>query len=169
MISGIVYTSNSGYTAEYAHLLGELTGLPVTNLRSGGQVKPDSEVIYLGWLIAGRVKDYALADRLYRIRAVCAVGMSPAGHAAAEKLRKQMKLGVLTPVFMLQGGFDMKRLHGPYRWIMQLKCKDIRRRLEQKERLSPPQQLMYTMVTEGGSAVDAQQLSQVVAWYEETK
>ena len=29
MISAIVYTSNSGYTAEYARLLGRATGLPV--------------------------------------------------------------------------------------------------------------------------------------------
>ena len=31
MISAIVYTSNSGYTAEYARMLGELTGLPVSS------------------------------------------------------------------------------------------------------------------------------------------
>lgn len=33
MISAIVYTSNSGYTAEYARLLGRATGLPVNDLR----------------------------------------------------------------------------------------------------------------------------------------
>ena len=32
MIQAIVYTSNTGYTAEYARMLGEKTGLPVLTL-----------------------------------------------------------------------------------------------------------------------------------------
>ena len=35
MITGIVYTSNSGYTAQYARLLGAATGLPVTDTAWG--------------------------------------------------------------------------------------------------------------------------------------
>ena len=32
MISAIVYASNSGYTAQYAKMLGEATGLPVNDI-----------------------------------------------------------------------------------------------------------------------------------------
>lgn len=32
MINAIVYTSNTGYTAQYARLLGEKTGMPVYSL-----------------------------------------------------------------------------------------------------------------------------------------
>ena len=35
MISGIVYTSNSGYTAQYARLLGAALDLPVTDAKWG--------------------------------------------------------------------------------------------------------------------------------------
>ena len=52
MISAIVYTSNSGYTAEYARLLGQATGLPVNDLRQVHTPQPDEEVIFLGWLMA---------------------------------------------------------------------------------------------------------------------
>lgn len=48
MISAIVYTSNSGYTAEYARMLGELTGLPVNDLRQVHNPQPQREVIFLG-------------------------------------------------------------------------------------------------------------------------
>lgn len=66
MISAIVYTSNSGYTAEYARMLGELTGLPVYDLHRVSDPQPQREVIFLGWLMAGNVKGYAKADRLTR-------------------------------------------------------------------------------------------------------
>ena len=55
MISAIVYTSNSGYTAEYARLLGRATGLPVNDLRQVHTPPPAQEVMLLGWLMAARV------------------------------------------------------------------------------------------------------------------
>ena len=59
MISAIVYTSNSGYTAEYARMLGELTGLPVNDLRQVHNPQPQREVIFLGWIMADNVMGYA--------------------------------------------------------------------------------------------------------------
>ena len=38
MISGIVYTSNSGYTAQYARLLGAALDLPVTDAKWGAEI-----------------------------------------------------------------------------------------------------------------------------------
>ena len=61
MISAIVYTSNSGYTAEYARLLGRATGLPVNDLRQVHTPQPDEEVIFLGWLMADRVMGWPKA------------------------------------------------------------------------------------------------------------
>lgn len=127
MISAIVYTSNSGYTAEYARMLGELTGLPVNDLRQVHNPQPQREVIFLGWIMADNVMGYAKASRFYKVRAVCQVGMGPATQAASDKLRQKLKLGPEVQVFTLQGGFDIRRLHGPYKWIMQVKCREIRK------------------------------------------
>ena len=112
MISAIVYTSNSGYTAEYARMLGELTGLPVNDLRQVHNPQPQREVIFLGWIMADNVMGYAKASRFYKVRAVCQVGMGPATQAASDKLRQKLKLGPEVQVFTLQGGFDIRRLHG---------------------------------------------------------
>lgn len=112
---------------------GELTGLPVYDLHRVSDPQPQREVIFLGWLMAGNVKGYAKADRLYKVRAVCQVGMGPATKAASDKLRQKLKLSPEVQVFTLQGGFDIRRLHGPYKWIMQMKCRDIRRTLEEGE------------------------------------
>ena len=70
----IVYTSNTGYTAEYARMLGESTGLPVYDLNAAAaQLKPGTEILYLGWLMAGAVKGYKAAAKRYRVCAVCGV------------------------------------------------------------------------------------------------
>lgn len=169
MISAIVYASNSGYTAEYARMLGELTGLPVYDLHRVSDPQPQREVIFLGWLMAGNVKGYAKADRLYKVRAVCQVGMGPATKAASDKLRQKLKLSPEVQVFTLQGGFDIRRLHGPYKWIMQVKCRDIRRTLAGKASLTPAQQLTYDMATRGASAVKQENLTSIVDWYKTTR
>ena len=73
MISAIVYTSNSGYTAEYARLLGRATGLPVNDLRQVHTPQPDEEVIFLGWLMADRVMGWR------RAASTCTGSVAPTG------------------------------------------------------------------------------------------
>ena len=169
MISGIVYTSNSGYTAQYARLLGAALDLPVTDAKWGTDPHPGRAVIYLGWLMAGKVQGYAKAAKEFDIRAVCAVGMGPASQAGAEKVRAKMGIPAEVPVFTLQGGFDIKKLHGPFKWIMLVKCKDILKNLEAKKPLNETQQLTYDMAKKGASAVSAEALAPVVDWYKAHK
>ena len=60
--NAIVYTSNTGYTRQYAKLLGDKTGLPVYFLdEAGAKLPPTTSVLYLGWLMAGKVQGYAKA------------------------------------------------------------------------------------------------------------
>lgn len=78
MISAIVYTSHTGHTKEYADLLGRKTGLSVYDLKEARLTLPQgSEIIYLGWLMAGSVKGYAAAKKRFSVKAVCGVGMAP--------------------------------------------------------------------------------------------
>ena len=112
-----------------------------------------------------KVQGYAKAAKEFDIRAVCAVGMGPASQAGAEKVRAKMGIPAEVPVFTLQGGFDINKLHGPYKWIMQLKCKEIRKTLAGKASLSPAQQLTYDMATKGASAVSAENLTPIIDWY----
>ena len=66
--NAIVYTSNTGYTAQYAKLLGKNTGLPVYSLTEAEEKLPGGNcVIYLGWLMAGKVQGYTKAARRYRM------------------------------------------------------------------------------------------------------
>ena len=56
-MEAIVYTSNTGSAAQYAEMLAKETGLAAYSLdEARGKVPADSEVIYLGWVMAGTVK-----------------------------------------------------------------------------------------------------------------
>ena len=72
--AAIVYTSQTGFTARYAALLAERTGLPCRPLKEAAALPRGTAVIYLGWLCAGGIKGLKGARRRFRTAAVCAVG-----------------------------------------------------------------------------------------------
>ena len=75
-MKAIIYTSNTGSTAEYAQLLGKELNLPVHSLQKAkNKVPAGSEIIYLGWIMAGGIKGYNEAAKLYKVRAICGIGM----------------------------------------------------------------------------------------------
>ena len=74
--AAIVYTSQTGFTARYAALLAERTGLPCRPLKEAAALPRGTAVIYLGWLCAGGIKGLKGARRRFRTAAVCAVGMA---------------------------------------------------------------------------------------------
>ena len=79
-MKAIIYTSNTGSIAEYAQLLGNELNLPVHSLQQAkNKVLSGSEIIYLGWIMAGGIKGYKEAAKLYKVCAVCGVGMGQTG------------------------------------------------------------------------------------------
>lgn len=92
MIKAIVYTSNTGTTREYARLLSETITLPYYSLSEAqDKLKKQTEIIYLGWLMAGTIKGYKEAKKNYKICAVCGVGMGRTGTQVEEITKKENK------------------------------------------------------------------------------
>ena len=166
-INTIVYTSNTGYTAQYAQMLGEITGLPVWDLASR-QAPKGSDIIYLGWLMAGNIQGYKKAARDYRIRAVVAVGMSATG-SQADYLRKNNAIPEEVPLYSVQGGFDLKRLHGVYKLMMTIMKNTAGKGLADKADRTPDEDALLDLLQNGGSRVNAENLDGILAWYEENK
>ena len=164
--TAIVYTSNTGYTAEYAHLLGQGTGLPVFALsEASGKLDSGAAIVYLGWLMAGKVQGYGKAAKRYSICAVCGVGMGATG-SQMEDVRKTNALPASLPLFTLQGGFDMAKLHGIYKFMMTVMAKTIGKRLAAKADRTAEEDRMLELLTHGGSCVREEHLKDVLAWYE---
>lgn len=167
MISAIVYASNSGFTAQYARMLGEATGLPVNDISQMRNPQPEQQVIFLGWVMADQCMGGRKAMKYFDVRAMVRVGMTPATEEQAQMLHDQLlkDFGKEVDCFALQGGLDMKKLRGPFKWIMSVKCRELRKSLEAKQPLDDDEQKMYRMVKKGGSAVSAEALQPVIDWY----
>ena len=168
-MNAIIYTTNTGSTARYAGLLTCATGLPAYSLAEAkSAVSTGAEVIYLGWIMAGSVKGYAEAAKRYRVRAVCAVGMGQTG-TQTDSVRKKTAVPADIPLFTLQGNFNVKKLHGIYRPMMELMVKTAGKALVEKTDRTPEENDMLDMMLHGGERVKAENLRAVLDWYSARK
>ena len=161
-MQAIVYTSHTGSTAQYAYLLGRELGITVYN--SMRKLEKDTEIIYLGWIMAGKVQGYSSIKNKYKVCAVCAVGMGQTGTQTKE-VRTKNKIKEDIPLFTLQGNFDVKRLHGIYRITMNIMVKTIGKALEKKENKTKEEEDMLDMMIHGGERVNQKNLQDVIDWY----
>ena len=164
-MNAIIYITNTGSAERYALLLAEQTGLPVYSLTEAKKtVSTGAEVIYLGWIMAGSVKGYAEAAKRYRVYAVCAVGMGQTG-TQTDSVRKKTAVPADIPLFTLQGNFDVKKLHGVYRLMMEIMVKTAGKGLAEKKDRTPEEDDMLDMMRCGGERVKEENLSAVLVWY----
>ena len=164
-MDAIIYTTNTGSTERYAKLLAQKTGLPAYSFTEAKKVVLNgAEIIYLGWIAAGSVKGFANAAKRYHIRAVCAVGMGQTG-TQAESVRKKTAVPVNIPLFTLQGNFNVKKLHGIYRPMMEIMVKTAGKSLAAKKDRTPEEDDMLSMMLHGGERVRIENLSAVLDWY----
>lgn len=167
--SAIVYTSNTGFTAQYASLLGGETGLPVYSLEEAVKsLTQNSPILYLGWLTAGKVQGYDKVVTKFNLQALCAVGMAKSG-SQMEDVKKSNNLPQGLPLFTLQGGFDLKKLRGIYRLMMLVMSKTVAKKLAAKPDRTPDEEDMLDLFQNGGNWVSLENLRPVLAWYEEER
>lgn len=160
--SAIVYTSNTGTTAQYAQMLSKQTGLPVYDLESATkQLERNTSIVYLGWLMAGTIKGYKKANKLFSICLVCGVGMSLAG-SQIEEIRKTNNISNTIPLFTLQGGFYLEQLHGMNKLLMTIMKKTAGKGLQEKENRTKEEEALLEILLNGGSRVSEDQVKDVV-------
>ena len=123
-----------------------------------------AEIVYLGWIMAGLVKGYAVAVKRYRVCAVCGVGMGQTG-TQTKSVRKKSAIPANIPLFTLQGNFDVKKLHGVYRLMMEIMVKTAGKGLAEKKDRTPEEDDMLDMMRCGGERVKEENLGAVVDWY----
>lgn len=161
----IVYKSNTGYTKQYAKMLGKALSLPSYELGNVPECHKGSDVIYLGWLFAGTIVGYKKCAKRYKVKCVAGVGMGPPSIDLADGLRNTMKIPASVPVFYLQGGFDINKLSAPFKLIMKIKCKEIAGRLNAKGELNDAERTTLEMTRGSASAVCQENLAEIIAWY----
>ena len=168
-MNAIVYTSNTGSAERYAKLLAHETALPAYSLAEAkGALAAGAEIVYLGWVMASTVKGYAAAARRYRVRAVCGVGMWQTG-TQQDAVRKKTGVPANVPVFTLQGNFDVKKLHGVYRPMMEIMAKTVGKSLAAKSDRTPDEDDILELMLRSGERVKPEHLRAVLDWYNAKK
>ena len=166
-MKAILYTTNTGSTERYAKMLAEKTGLSAYPL-DDAPVPAGAEILYLGWVMASGVKGYKKAAKKYKVAALCGVCMGATGSQLAE-LRKANAVPESVPVFSLQGGFDVSKLHGMYRFMMNAMIKASGKGLANKADRTPEEDDMLDMMLHGGNRVKEGNLKAVLDWYNAQK
>lgn len=162
-MKAIVYTSNTGHTAEYARILSRQTGLPAYELsRAMKELPKATPIVYMGWLFASYVKGYAKAAKRFQVKAVCAVGLCDTGALLAE-VRKAISLPAETPLFTLQGGMDHSKLRGINKFMISMLLK----MLQKNQNPTEDDLRMLDLVKNGGYFVDPAHTERFMQWYQE--
>ena len=157
----IVYTSLTGFTARYAAILAEKTNLPTLSLAEAlTRLPKGTPIIYMGWLMAGSVKDCKKAARHFSIWAVVGVGLGDTG-AQDTAARKACRLPAEIPVFTVQGGMDHAKLQGGYKVGIDILTKVM----AAKKNRTPGEARMVTLLQKGGDYVSEKELAAVLRWY----
>ena len=167
-MTAIIYTSNTGYTKQYAEMLSEKTGVPCYDAEEAKMwVIGGADIIYLGWLMAGTISGYKSAAKRYNVKAVCAVGMDN-GESQKERVKASNKTGE-TPLFMLKGGFDMSRLNAVHKLMMKAFIKTYGEKLAKKPNPTKDEKDSLDLMKNGGSRVSEKNLAPVIKWFEGLK
>ena len=117
MIKAIVYKSNTGYTKQYAEMLGESLKVPVYNLKVAKlKLKKNDEIVFLGWIWATKIQGLSKIKN-YNIKCVGAVGVYPTEKNYIESLIQANKVNV--KLFYLRGGLDLNKLTGLKKKVLQ--------------------------------------------------
>lgn len=160
----IVYTSNTGFTAEYAKILSEKTNIPAMTLEEANKTLPaGSEIIYMGWLMASMVKDYHKAIKVFNIKAVCGIGMGTSGSQINE-MRNTNKIPEATPVFSLQGGYAPEKLKGIYKFMMKIVVRSLVKNNMAKSNRTAEDDDLLDLMLHGGSRVKEENLEPIIDW-----
>lgn len=155
----IVYESKTGFTKKYAHMLAAKTGMKVFGVKELSEVNPQEEIIFLGWLKAGKIQGF---DKLkkYNVKAVCGSGTGRADVTDNEAIMESNKIKGI-PFFYLRGGcLPLRELKGMDKIMMSMFLKMLKSRKDKDESIKEG---IYN-IENGYDGVKEENLKPVLEW-----
>ena len=162
----IVYQSNTGVTKQYAEMLAKAEKLKLYELDEA-ELSNDTEVFYMGPLMAGHITGVEKALKQFSVVGVCGVGMSPPGRDILNTLSKANAVPN-APIFYLQGGWAPKKVGWVKRQAVNMVTRSFRQALEAKEKRTKFEQDNLDMLKKGGSFVAYENLATIRSWMKES-
>ena len=166
----IVYRSNTGFTREYAEMLGKAEKIKVYSVSEAESKVPSGEdIFYLGPPMAGHISGIDQAVKKYAVKGVGGVGMSPASPQVLETLSKANYVPN-APIFYLQGGWAPKKVGWLKRRMVGMATRSMREALQDKgSRRTPEENQQLDFLIHGGSWVSFDKLDAIRDWIRENK
>lgn len=84
-------------------------------------------------------------------------------------MRTKNRIPQSIPLFTLQGTFDISKLHGIYKMMMNVMVKTAGKSLENKTDRTPEDDDMLDMMMNGSERVKAENLRYIIDWYDTVK
>lgn len=164
----IVYRSNTGFTREYAEMLGKAEKMKVCPLAEAqSKVGSGESVFYMGPLMAGHITGVDQAVKQFTVKGVCGVGMSPASQQVLDTLSKANYVPG-APIFYLQGGWAPKKVGWLKRRMVGMATRSMREALRDKgSRRTPEENRYLDFLLHGGSFVAFENLETIREWMHE--
>ena len=163
----IVYRSNTGFTQEYAAMLGRAAQMKVLPL-AGAAGKVSEPVFYMGPLMAGHISGIDQAVKAFAVQGVCGVGMSPASQHTMDSITRANYIPEGVPLFYLQGGWAPKKVGWLKRRMVNMVTRSTRETLRAKGSSRSPEEDRYLdFLLHGGSFVAFENLGEIRAWMRE--
>lgn len=160
----IVYTSETGFTAEYANKLGKLLDIPVYTLTDALEgLEHGREIFYMAWVMAGRLKDYDKAKKKFKVQGICGVGIRPDTENMLKSLSKTHSISK-DCVFYLQGGYKPDVLKGSYKAPLTVVLSILKGKIKSQASISQEEQKLLEVFSKGGSFVEKENLSSMELW-----
>ena len=169
MISAIIYTSTSGSCEYYAREMSRKLAIPCYDAKKCGLPK-GMEVVYIGWLMNGKVSGLDACMKDYDVKGVVQVGMGAPTEALAKGCRSKHGLGADGKAFSLQARFDMDKLPIYFKPVMKMVNKSIVQRLEGQSSLSDAEKATLQMAKTGkGEPATWDGINAAIDWVKETR
>ena len=161
MIDAVVYTTNTGFSKEYALMLGNELNLPVYELEKAlKEIKKDTEISYLGWVMADNIVGYKKVATYFKVSVLCAVGLS----SNKDRIAKANIIDNNTELFVLKGGLNLNRLKGFKKFLMKIISKSMIKDLEIKQNLDLEDKKLLAILKGEESGVSKNNLSEAISY-----
>ena len=169
----IIYSSQTGFTAQYAQWMAEATGADRMELKEAKKKKANyfddyENIVYGGWVMGGHVnklqwfEQHLNAWKGKRL-AVFAVGASPEDSEAVEEFLRQTFAGEQwnhIAHFYCQGGLNYDRMSAPNRMLMKM----LEKSLDSKKDKTPQEEEMAQMLSISYDISDPKYAQPVIDW-----
>lgn len=155
----IVYESKTGFTKKYAYMLAAKTGLKVFRVNELSNVNPQEEIIFLGWIKAGKIQGINKI-RNHNVIAVCGSGTGRNDENDTEAILQRNKIKDI-PYFYLQGGcLPLKESKGMDKILMSMFVKMLKNSKDKDENITES----ISHIENGFDGVKEENLKPVLEW-----